>query len=114
MLVPGASGMRFGMGVQTDSCAQALGELRDLEPLLDPHFRWRSLKDGLEFSGGARRKRGETHLIKVIAQASYRVDVGLLLPFFLFHQCFKLGGGANIMPGLIHHWIGFFDFASFD
>lgn len=24
--------MRFGMGVQTDECAQALGELRDLEP----------------------------------------------------------------------------------
>lgn len=33
-------------GVQTDSCAQALGELRDLEPIWDLHFRCRSLKDG--------------------------------------------------------------------
>lgn len=86
--------MRFGMGVQTDSCAQALGELRDLEPLLDPHFRWRSLKDGLEFSGGARRKRGETHLIKVIArrflQSRCRI-VASLLPLSPVFQARRWG-----------------------
>lgn len=86
--------MRFGMGVQTDSCAQASGELRDLEPLLDPHFRWRSLKDGLEFSGGARRKRGETHLIKVIArrflQSRCRI-VASLLPLSPVFQARRWG-----------------------
>lgn len=94
------------MGVQTDSCAQALGELRDLEPILDLHFRCRSLKDGpnsnfpegKESSGRDSSDQGDR---PSFLQSRCRI-VASLLPLSPVVKALKGTIGSILLPALCY------------